>query len=68
MASKLMSKKVSELRSADGSLEYMCEYICDRASDVSSLPKCCTGSTAMVIADGSVYMVNTSGVWTKFGG
>lgn len=44
------------------------EYILDTEADVANLPACCPGSTAVVVASGTVYMVNASGVWTKFGG
>lgn len=47
---------------------YQCEYILDTEADVPNLPECCVGSTAIVVASGNVYMVNASGVWTKFGG
>ena len=41
-------------------------YVMDSASDAASLPKCCTGSTAMVAGkDGSLYMVNASGKWEE---
>ena len=32
-------------------------------ADVASLPPCCTGSSALVVDTGEVYMVNASGVW-----
>ena len=47
---------------------YQCEYILDTEADVANLPKCVTGSVALVVATGNVYMVNASGVWKPFGG
>ena len=44
------------------------EYICDTDTDFYSLPKCCTGSTAVSIASGKVRIVNTKGEWVAFGG
>lgn len=44
------------------------EYICDTDTDFYSLPKCCTGSTAVSIATGNVRIVNTKGEWVAFGG
>lgn len=43
------------------------KYIADTESDIASLPKCCTGSTAIVADSGVGYMVNASGVWVKSG-
>ena len=41
-------------------------FVMDSASDVSKLPKCDAGSTAMVAAkDGAIYMVNASGEWEE---
>ena len=47
---------------------YRQEYVIDTESDMTSLPTCCTSSTAVVISTGKVYMVNTTGEWTEFGG
>ena len=44
------------------------EFICDNETDATSLPECCTGSTALVAATGKVYIVNASGNWVEFGG
>ena len=44
------------------------EYIADTEADVADLPECITGSTALVVESGAVYMVNASGVWAEFGG
>lgn len=47
-----------------GDMQY--EYICDTDADFASLPKCCTGSTALSIQSGKVQMVNTQGEWVAF--
>ena len=57
---------VSKRRWGIGS--YQCEYILDTEDDVANLPKCGTGSTALVVATGNVYIVNASGEWKLFGG
>lgn len=44
------------------------EFILDDEADVATLPECVPGSTALVCASGSVYIVNASGQWVKFGG
>lgn len=44
------------------------EYVCDTRSDIASLPTSGDvpqGSTANVIADGSVYKINSSGTWVE---
>jgi len=43
-----------------------CVIVLDSAEDVADLPKCCTGSVA-IVADkgGAVYMVNTAGEWRE---
>lgn len=43
------------------------EFICDARADISSLPKCASGSTALVVATGDVFIVNASGQWVEFG-
>lgn len=52
--------------------EFVCTLICDTAADVANLqtehPNCGTGSMALVIDTGDVYVVNTSGKWVVFGG
>lgn len=67
MATKIINKRYCAEED-----DYICEFICDTVADVAKLqtdhPNCCTGSTALVIQTGDVYIVNTSGVWTKFGG
>ena len=44
------------------------EFLCDTDADFTTLPKCCTGSTAVSVATGNVYVVNASGNWVAFGG
>ena len=48
--------------------DYRRDYIVDTEADVANLPQCCTGSSALVVESGAVYMVNASGVWAVFGG
>ena len=43
------------------------KFIMDSEADVVSLPKCCTGSYAISVDGGIVYMVNASGKWVKTG-
>lgn len=43
-------------------------FYCDTEADVASLPECMTGSEAVVVASGNVYVVNASGKWALFGG
>lgn len=56
-------KEITELMYAS-----QAEYICDTEADVANLPKCCPGSTAVVVATGNLYVVNASYQWVKFGG
>lgn len=69
MATKMIDKKYYFM---DDGCKEVCEFVCDTVADVAKLqtdhPNCCTGSTALVIQTGDVYMVNTSGTWVKFGG
>lgn len=44
------------------------EFICDTDADIAKLPKCCAGSTALVVESGKYFMVNASGEWAEFGG
>ena len=60
---KLVDKHWCPLQS-----DYQHEYICDAEADVAELPACCTGSAALVVDSGAVYMVNASGAWAVFGG
>ena len=63
MAYKLIEKEFSYVLK-----DSVCSFICDTDTDVASLPKCRCGSSALVIATGDVYVVNTAGAWTKVGG
>lgn len=63
MAYKLTNKTFCPYSNA-----YVKEFICDTDADVNALPKCCTGSTAVSIASGKVFIVDTSGKWVPFGG
>lgn len=48
--------------------DYKRDFIVDTEADVANLPECSTGSSALVIESGAVYIVNTSGNWVAFGG
>lgn len=48
--------------------DYTYDYIADAEADIASLPQCSTGSSALVVESGAIYMVNASGVWALFGG
>ena len=43
------------------------EYICDTDADFANLPEACTGSMAVSLESGKVYVVNTQGEWVEFG-
>lgn len=43
------------------------KYIVDTVADIANLPKCCTGSIALVADGGAVYVVNASGEWSNIG-
>lgn len=43
-------------------------FYCDTETDVVSLPKATTGSEAIVVSTGNLYIVNASGDWVLFGG
>lgn len=47
--------------------DYKREYMIDTDADLSELPECCTGSSAIAVNTGTVYMVNASGKWVVFG-
>ncbi|MBO7252552.1 MAG: hypothetical protein J6V25_07985 [Oscillospiraceae bacterium] len=47
---------------------YQHDYVVDTEADIADLPECCTGSSALVVESGAIYMVNASGVWAVFGG
>lgn len=61
MAYKLINKDWSPCLN-----DYKHDYIVDAESDIASLPKCATSSSALVIATGNIYMVNTAGNWVEF--
>lgn len=63
MAYKLVNKEWSPHLD-----EYTHEYIVDTETDIASLPECAVGSSALVVASATVYMVNASGEWAVFGG
>lgn len=63
MAVKLVNRKWCPCMGA-----YQYDYIVDTEDDVSSLPKCCTGSSALVVESGNVYVVNASDNWVLYGG
>ena len=63
MAIKLVNREYANCLNS-----YQREYILDTEADVASLPECCTGSTALVVESGNIYMVNASGEWVVFGG
>ena len=48
--------------------DYQCDFVVDTEADISSLPECCVGSSALVVESGAIYMVNASGAWVMFGG
>lgn len=61
MAIKLISTEYCVCQDAN-----VCHYILDSDADAAKLPKCATGSTAMVAVDnGEMYMVNASGEWEE---
>lgn len=48
----------------DGETSYgIKQYALDTEADLDKLPKCPMGSSAIVIATGKVYMINSEGVW-----
>lgn len=60
---KLISRQYCALQDGD-----VCEFIVDTDADFANLPEACTGSTALSVATGNVYIVNASGNWVPFGG
>ena len=48
--------------------DHRCKFVVDAESDIAKLPKCCTGSTA-IVADEThkCFMVNASGEWKDCG-
>lgn len=50
----------------DGDVAYgVKEFVCDTIDDLNELPECSMGSTAFIIADSEVYMINSSKEWVK---
>jgi hypothetical protein len=49
----------------DGDVQYgVNEYVCDTVDDLILLPRCATGSTAIVLEKPTtVYMKNSQGEW-----
>ena len=45
----------------------MKEYLCDTDADLATLPEACTGSMAVSLESGKVYVVSTFGNWIPFG-
>ena len=43
------------------------EYLCDTDADLATLPEACTGSMAVSLESGKVYVVSTFGNWIPFG-
>lgn len=39
------------------------EFSADSRDDINKLPKCSSGSTCIVIEDGSVWMIDSEGIW-----
>lgn len=44
------------------------KFVIDTDADVATLPSCAAGSAALSVESGSVFVVNASGEWKKFGG
>lgn len=44
------------------------DFVIDTDADVATLPSCATGSAALSVESGSVFVVNASGEWKKCGG
>lgn len=52
----------------DGDVQYSVnDYVCDSVDDLLILPRCASGSTAIILEKGNtaVYMKNTQGEWVK---
>ena len=47
--------------------DYQYAFVLDSDADVANLPKCATGSMALVRKGGKIYMVDASGEWGIFG-
>lgn len=63
MATKMINKEYCSCLD-----DYKQDFIVDTEADIATLPECCTGSSALVVETGSVYIVNASGDWVVFGG
>ena len=63
-----MAVKLTDSRYCVVQCCFVNDYVADTAEDVTTLPNSGTGSTAIVVATGEIYMVNASGEWAKFGG
>lgn len=63
-----MAYKLINRQYIDFPKQYMDDYVCDTEADVTNLPDAATGSTALVVDSGKIYMVNASGNWVAFGG
>ena len=53
----------------DNTSVYVCDFICDTEEDIADLPtnerEVYPGSTCIVAATGSMYILNASNTWTK---
>jgi hypothetical protein len=63
-----MATKVIDVEYCKTLNEYVYEYIVDTEADVATLPQCATGSSALVVESGVVYVVNACGEWAVLGG
>lgn len=45
---------------------YREKFIADTEADIAALPKSDTGSVAVVIENGDIYVVNAAGEWAEF--
>lgn len=44
------------------------QFVIDTDADISALPECGAGSTAISVSSGKVFMVNASREWKELGG
>lgn len=64
MSYRIVGGEYNEFAAIASSL--VSQFVLDSAGDVSTLPKCNPGSTAIVAAKGGpIYMVNASGNWEE---
>lgn len=55
-----------KMTKSDSEIQYgVKEFVCDTIEDLKNLPRCEMGSTAIILADFSVYMKNGAGKWVK---